>query len=230
MSRAAVSRRKRHYRDRYPEVPVGAGVVSPSVESVLAAIRAVDPELPWESIADALVPMFARRRGAPAGMDEPVTLVRPPGMRVGIGIDIGPALMHVVDGVLRGWDLTADEALDRAIANVRALCTKRRLDPVTVGHVDGVPTTVFQSGEGIASTLLLLPDQIVRRFGPSPQLLIAPMRDLLVSIPRDAGIEFATWLRDAFAEEDPNCLDLPIFSLVGGDLRIEPGTPGTRIH
>lgn len=230
MSRAAVSRTKRRYRQRYPEVPVGDGVVSASVESVLAAIRAVDPDLPWNSVADALVPVFPRRRAMPRGMDDAVSLVRPPGLRVGIGIDIGPAFMYVVDGLLSGWGVTAEAALERAVANVKALCTKRRLDPVTQGHIGDVPTTWFQSGEGIASSLLLLPDQMTRRLGPEPQLVIAPMRDLLVSVPLEAGVEFAAWLRELVAEEDPNCLDLPVFSLVDVELRIETGTSGTRVH
>lgn len=205
-------------------------MVSASYDEVLAAVRALDPDLPWSDVAPLLVPCFPRRRPMPFP-DPPLYLERPPGVRVGIGVDIGPAFLHVSQPLLERWSQTGEQAFDRALSNVRALAEQDRFEPIAVGHVGDVQTKWFQSGEHYGSSLLLMPDQIARRFGQDPQLILAPMRDLLVSLPLDAGPGFATWLRESVQEEDPNCLDLPVFTFIDGILTIaipEPLPPGGR--
>ena len=227
---AATGKRKRRRQERLVEV--GPGIVQASMEDILAAIQAVDPELPWSDAADAILPVFPRRRPMPLGVPDAVLVHRAPGLEVGMGIDIGPAFMYVSELLLERWAVDADTAFDRAVANVRERCATRRLDPAYHGHIGDVPTTFFQSGESVGSALLLLPDEIVSRLGGHPQYVMAPMRDLLVSVPLDAGLGFATWLREAIAEDDPNCLDLPVFSLIAGDLRIashDPREPGSAL-
>lgn len=225
--RAAAKRRERSESNQ----PL---VVSASMEEVLAAIRGLDQDLPWSAVEGSLLPVFRRRRPMPGASEAPVYVRRPPGVDVALGVDIGPAFLHVSAPVLAEWHVTADDALFRAVENVRERATTRRLEPIFMGNVGGVPTAYFQSGESIGSPLLLLPEEILRRFGSKPQLIMAPTRDLLVSIPLDAGLEFATWLRESIAEEDPNCLDLPVFSLIGGQLRIASPSidlvEPTRIH
>jgi hypothetical protein len=80
---------------------------------------------------------------------------------------------------------------------------------------------VLQSGVGCASALLLVPDELVRIFGSEPQCLIAPMRDLLVSLPPDTDRTFVAWLNEEFSEMDPNGLALDAFGLEDGVLRYE---------
>jgi hypothetical protein len=167
-------------------------------------------------------------------MDAPVYLERPPGIEVGLCVDIGHAFLHVSGKMLDDWGVTAEAALQLAMDNVRQRASARKIDPIAFTEVAGVPTAWFQSGASFGSALLLLPDEIVRRFGPASQLLIAPMRDLLISVPEEAGIEFAAEMRDFVAEEDPNCLDLPVFSLVDGRLEIastpQTGEARTYVH
>jgi len=219
MSRASATRKsKRRRSERLVEV--GPGIVQASVEDILAAIQAVDPDLPWSEAAEELVPVFPRRRPMPPGVPDTVLVQRGPGFEVGMGIDIGPAFLYVTQQLLDRWGMEADDAFDRAVANVRDRCATRRLEPPHQGQVGDVPTTWFQSGEGICSAMLLIPDEIGSRLGRHAQYLIAPMRDLLVSIPLEAGLGYATWLREAIAEDDPNCLDLPVFTLIRDDLRI----------
>ena len=210
----SASRRGRKHRDDGPMV------VSASLEEMLAAIRELDPDLRWADIEGSLLPIFRRRRPMPSAAEPAVYLERPPGVEVGIGVDIGPAFLHVSAKLLEDWQVTADDALARAVENVRERANGRRLEPIAMGEVSGVPTAWFQSGESIGSALLLLPEEIAKRFGRDPQLIIAPMRDLLVSLPLRAGVDFAAWLHESIAEEDPNCLDLPVFSLIGGQLAI----------
>jgi hypothetical protein len=232
MSRATATS-KRQQRRHQRTVEVGPGVVQASFEDIAAALRALDPDLPWADAAEALLPVFPRRRPLPGEAPPPIWLERPPGVQVGVAVDVGPAFLFVSEELLDRWGVAADDALDRAVVNVRERCRRRRMDPVFRGTVGDVPTMWFQSGESIGSALLLMPDEIARRLGSHPQFVMAPMRDLLVSVPIDAGITFATWLREAIAEDDPNCLELPVFSLVDGELRIAapPGVPGgVRVH
>ena len=63
---------------------------------------------------------------------------------------------------------------------------------------------MLQTGVGCASAMVLLPDELRRVFGEGAQLLIAPMRDVLISLPPDVDRAFAAWLNDEFASMDPN--------------------------
>ena len=78
---------------------------------------------------------------------------------------------------------------------------------------------MLQSGAGCASALVLVPDELERIFGAAPQALIAPMRDILISVPPDTDTAWLAWLNDEFAEMDPNGLALDAFRLEAGELR-----------
>ena len=91
-----------------------------------------------------------------------------------------------------------------------------------------MPVRILQSGVGCASALVLVPDELERIFGSERQCLIAPMRDLLISMPADADRELVGWLNDEFASMDPNGLALDAFVLEDGTLRYEALVAGTR--
>jgi hypothetical protein len=88
--------------------------------------------------------------------------------------------------------------------------------------IGGVPTVAFQSRDGWASTAILVPEAVDRLFGPGPALLIAPSRDLLIAMPPEIDIEFATWLAEAFEAEDPNALRLEAFEWRDGTVSCRP--------
>lgn len=218
--RRQAKEQRRASRDHGHPVRPGSGVVSASMDEVIAAMRAVDADLRWEDLRGRLLPVFRRRRPFPEMGPPPLYLERPPGIEVGIGVDIGPAFMFVSGHLLDGWGVTADQALDLAIENVRERANTKRLDPIVEGSIGGVTTRLFQSGQSIGSPLILLPEEIGKRFGDAPQYILAPMRDLLVSVPQSAGSAFAHYLYESIAEEDPNCLDLPVFAFEDGRLEI----------
>ena len=84
------------------------------------------------------------------------------------------------------------------------------------------PTVAFQSRDGWASTAVLVPEAIERLFGPEPALLIAPSRDLLVRLPADVDLAFATWLAEEFEADDPNALRLEAFEWRDDTVRCRP--------
>jgi hypothetical protein len=199
-------------------------VKSASVDEVLDAIEAIDLGQGWEEIAPALVPLLPRRRPLPP-MDPPLSRVEPPGLRISYGVDIGPAFWYVVDKQLPDWGVTADELAERALENVRWRARARAQFALMHDMGADVPTLAFQSREGWASALLLLPDELARVFGDEPHLIIAPMRDVVFALPLDVDREFARWFLDELCALDMNALDVPLLTFAGGELQLDDRLP-----
>jgi hypothetical protein len=197
-------------------------IVSPRPEEVRAALDGLSPDLAWPELRDRLRPVFVRRRPLPPGMTAPLTKRLPPGLEVALGADIGPAFLYVSKQLLESWPVSADEAFDLALANLRDIIEAERYFELAYEPIDGVPVWWYQSHGGLASGLLLLEDILVERYGDEPRLLAAPMRNLLLAAPHDADRAMLGWLRDEIAAADPNGLDLPLFSLKDGRLTIAP--------
>jgi hypothetical protein len=196
-----------------------------SVDEVLDAIESLDLDRPWAEVADDLLPVLPRRRPFPGGMDDPLHRPWPPGLDVTFGLDIGPAFLYVGSWALERWGVTEDELVDRALANVRRHSGARQMFGLIQELVGGEPLSAFQSREGWASTLLLVPDELARVFGDEPSLVMAPSRDVLLRFPIHVDPELARWLLDDFASLDPNALDVPLLALVDGSLSFVSGSP-----
>lgn len=184
----------------------------------MAAIEALDLAAPWEEVAPRLRLALPRRRPLPPGTDDLPTMEFAPGIRVTLGLDIGPAMLFVAREQLKGWGVSADRAFRRALSNVRVRVRLRKQFALVHETILGTSTVAFQSREGWASSLLLLPEELSRVFGRRDGLILAPMRDLVIRMPLDAEPELAWLILEEFAEEDMNALDLPLFALVDGRL------------
>jgi hypothetical protein len=154
-------------------------------------------------------------------MPEQVRVVVPPGLSIGFGVDIGPAFLNVSPEMLEGWGRTADEVLRRALQNLEARMAGVSPDDLFDGSIGEVPIRVLQSPTGSASTYVLRPVALGRIFGAHPQLLIAPMRNLLISMPVGADRALAAWIFEEFAAQDPNCLAPAAFLVGDGVLEVE---------
>ena len=200
---------------------LGNGVVQATPEAVLRAMGGLPPDLDWDVMAPNVIPILPRRRAMPPMAGEPFRVTLPPGIPTGFGIDIGPAFLVVGSSLLETWPVGPAELVATALDNLRARVRAVRPRDLVAQSIDAVPVRVLQTGVGCASALLLAPDELVRVFGPEPQCLIAPMRDLLVSLPPDTDRAFIAWLNEEFSEMDPNGLALDAFVLDGGGLRYE---------
>lgn len=198
-----------------------SNIVMPSRAEVRRAVESLPDELRWDDLADGLRPVFVRRRPLPPGMSAPVTIRHPIGVTVALGVDIGPAFMYVSGDMLASWPVTQDEAFERAMANLRDQVATEKYVEMEYGTIADIPLWWYQSRAGLASGLLLLEDELARRYGDEPRLLTAPMRNLLLAAPFDADRETIAWIRDEIAYEDPNGLDLPVFALIDGRLTID---------
>ena len=236
-TKPAAGRRPRrpHRRERISRIevldggPLGANVVSASLDEVLAALDRIPADLEYEDVASDLVPVFPRVRPYHERMPEPVSLLVQPGLTVGIGIDVGPAFVSVNPTLLERWGRTADEVLEQALANLDIRMAAVSPSEIHDGAVADIPVRFLQSSMGVASSYVLRPAALGRIFGTHPQLLIAPMRNLLMSMPVTADRELAAWLFTEVATEDPNCL-APMAFLVGENrVAVEPlGVPFGR--
>ena len=158
----------------------------------------------------------------------PFRVTLPPGIPTGFGIDIGPAFLVVGESLLGTWPIGPADLVATGLENLRSRMRPVRPRDLVRQSIDGVPVRMLQSGVGCASALVLAADELARIFGGAPQCLIAPMRDLLVSMPPDTDRSFVAWINDEFAEMDPNGLALDAFVLEDGTLRYEPLRPPGR--
>jgi hypothetical protein len=200
---------------------VGNGVVQATPGAVMRAMGGLPPDLDWEVMAPNVIPILPRRRPMPPMAGDPFRVTLPPGIPTGFGIDIGPAFLVVGSSLLETWPIGPAELVATGLDNLRVRMAGIRPRDIVRQSVDSIPLRVLQSGLGCASALLLAPDELVRIFGPDPQCLIAPMRDLLVSMPPETDRAFVGWLNDEFSEMDPNGLAVDAFALEDGALRYE---------
>lgn len=218
-------RRRRGVRDREDPRLDDDPVRMASPEEVLAALEQLDLERPWEEMAPAVRPVLPRWRPFAGKVDSAPVRSWPPGIESAFGLDVGPAFLYLDEWALERWGITFDVLAERALDNVRRWAEAMPAFELQAEVITDIPTRILQTRDGWASTLLLVPDQLARAFGPEPCLVIAPMRDLVLALPVDTEPELAAWLMDELAHLDPNGLALPVFALVDGRLSIVP-VPG----
>ena len=215
------SRRRSHTT----RAPLAAGAAAslgqdPRLRTLLARID--DHGLDWEDVADDILPIFERARPFGYEVTSPARAVVPPGVTVGFGVDLGLAFARVASVHVEAWPVDVAGLTERALRNLRRRARRARDYDLVREGIGGVPTVAFQSRDGWASTAILVPEAIEHLFGPSPALFVAPSRDLLVGLPADVDIEFATWLTEEFEASDPNALRLEGFAWRDGAVRCRP--------
>lgn len=188
-----------------------------------ATLRRLDANgFAWEDVARDVLPVFERARPYPFAMDPPALAVLPPGVTVAFAVDAGPAFMRIATTHLEDWPVDVAGLADQALANLARRARKARPRDLMRDAIADVPVTVFQSMDGWASTSVLLPEAMLDLFGPAPGLFIAPSRDLLIELPVDVELEFATWLTEEFEASDPNALRLEGFEWRDGVVSCRP--------
>lgn len=222
-------RRRRAGKD-YPSAALGNGIEVATAEAVMAAMGSLPADLGWDELAPAVIPVLPRRRPMPPLAGEPYRVTLPPGIPTGFGIDIGPAFLVVGQTMLEGWPVDGADLVARALANLRERTRQLKPRDLVPLEIEGVPARVLQTGLGCASALVLDPDELRRIFGTRPQCLIAPMRDVLVSLPEGVDRRFVAWLNEELATMDPNGLALDAFVLEAAALRYERLPAAVRLR
>lgn len=194
--------------EAFPGPVPGPGVVTADYRTVLAAMERFDPEMPWKKARRQILPMLPRVRPLPKPELELVRAMLPPGILVGFGIDIGPAITFVGATLLNRWQVDLPAVVAASLTNLRELADACDRDAVIRDRIGDVPVTLIQTRLGIAASLILVPECLERFLGSGPHLLLAPMRDILIALPADVDRGFAAWLADEWEALDPNHLHL----------------------
>ena len=168
------------------------------------------------------MPIFERARPFSHEAVPPVHAVVPPGVTVGFGVDVGPAFLRIAVGHLAAWPVDLASLASQSIENLERRARRARPRDVVHDTVGGVPVLVFQSLEGWASTTVLVPDAMDRLFGRRPALFVAPSRDLLIGLPPDVDLEFATWLTEWLEATNADGLHLEAFAWRDGTVSCRP--------
>jgi hypothetical protein len=201
-----------------PGPPLGPGVVTADYQTVLAAMERFDPEMPWKKARSRILPMLPRVRPFPGPELELARAMLPPGILVSFGIDLGPAITFVGAPLLERWKVDIPTLAATGLTNLRQVAAECRPDDVIRDRIGEVPITLLQSRLGIAASLILIPESLERLLGRGPQLLLAPMRDILIALPPDVDREFASWLAAEWEALDPNHLHLGGFRHEAGSI------------
>ncbi len=218
--RRRAKRRRKAGKD-YRTVDLGNGIESADADAVLRAIGSLPPDLDWVAMKPNVIPVLPRRRPMPFESGEPFRVTLPPGIPTGFGVDIGPAFLMVATSLVTTWSVDAADIVATGLDNLRRRMRSVRPRDIHRDVFGGVPVRILQSGVGCASALVLVPDELERIFGSHRQCLIAPMRDLVISLPIEADRDLVSWLNEEFATMDPNGLALDAFAFEDGTLRYE---------
>jgi len=205
--RARRKARVRHRRGEPMSVRALGGELAPGLaERIIAAARDVDFEAPWPEIAPLILPILKRVHHPFPPEAAPIHLQVPPGIPTGFGIDVGPAFSHVTASMVERWGIDRATLLGTALDNLRRLVAT---EPPEVRRFpfEGVELLGVQ-GRGWGSSLLLLPDVLGTILGAAPALLLALVRNTLVALPDDVGIELAMVVWDALADGAHDELDV----------------------
>lgn len=204
--RARRKARSRRRTDGLRLHPLGGSFEPGLAERILAAFEGFDPTAPWSDIAPRIVPVLKRvHHPYPAEM-APIHIRVPPGIWTGFGIDLGPAFSHVSQTLLDGWGIDHATLLGTALTNLSDLV--RREGPIVdTVPVDGVQVMAIQ-GQGWGSSLILVPELLRPILGPTPRVLLAPVRNTLLALPDDIEDGLAVDLWQAIAHGAHDELDV----------------------
>ena len=194
--------------------------LDPSFQTILSQID--ERNFAWSNLAENVLPIFERARPFSHEAVPPIHAVVPPGVTVGFGVDVGPAFLRIAVGHLAAWPVDLAGLAAQAVKNLERRTRRARPTDVVRETLGGVPALVFQSQEGWASTTVLVPGAMDRLFGQRPALFVAPARDLLIGLPPDVDLEFATWLTEWLEATNADGLHLEAFEWRDGTVSCRP--------
>jgi hypothetical protein len=160
----------------------------------------------WSAVSRLVLPVLKRTWHPYPSELEPFRIEVPPGIPTGFGIDLGPAFSHVTPDLLSIWGIDPATLLGTALENLRALV---RREPPRLGRFvhEGVDIQSIQ-GQGWGSALVLLPEVLRPIVGPEPRVLLAPVRNTLLTLPETVAPEVAVDVWEAMTAGAHDAIDM----------------------
>jgi hypothetical protein len=194
----------------YETFDLGNGVVSATPAAVMARLAALPEDMSWTELRESIIPLLPRMRAMPAAAGAPAS-TQISGITVTFGVDIGPAFLVVGESLQADWGVTTVQLAAAGLQTASRRLAVMQPEDVRTDVMDDYPIRTIQTGQSIASTLLLFPSEVKRLFGDDPLRLVAPMRDLLIAFDVSVPLEMVAWVNDEFRYMDPNGLALGVF-------------------
>lgn len=189
------------------------------------ALRRAARDMPrpvrWDWASDRVVPLLAGPYLGRPGEDL-VRTALDPGCAVVFGVDLGGAFANVDVAVARRWECTTAQIRDAAMANLRQRASLLEPEDVASGTLSGRIVRLIHRTVGWASSLVLVPDELMRLFGSDDQILAAPGRSKLLSFPIDTPASVVADVVVDFERSETYPLWLDPFVLVDGTLHWQP--------
>lgn len=148
------------------------------------AVRNMPNPVPWDWAAPRLMPLLS----GPQFDDPDLPLVRLTsalGPAIEFGLDLGGVFVTVDRLVAERWECSADQLLERGLANLRERAARITTDQVVAGVMSGRTVRVLRDKPAWASSILLDVPTVQRLFGTHDQILAAPTTSCVVSVPID---------------------------------------------
>jgi hypothetical protein len=190
--------------------------------ALASAAEEMPRPVPWEWARSRLVPLLAR-----PGFDRPeepvVRAVAGPGCAVEFGLDLGGVFAVVDRPVSQRWECTSGQLLEAAMTNLARRVAELRPEEAAVGVVRGRLARLLDAPAGLAASVLLLPDELLRLFGHEDQVLIAPGRSRLISFPLSTPPQVVVESALALEQDEAVPLLLDPFVLIDGQLNWQSG-------
>lgn len=190
----------------------------PGRRELRRAIKQIPDRLDWDWARDRLVPAFERPGFEPNPLDPRLLTVVPPGVTIGFGIDLGPALAKVSEQMSSQWESSLEQIQEAAFEHLRATTASLDAKAVEKANFGGHLIRVMRLPDGWASSILLVQDELMRIFGDHDQVFTAPARSVLFSFPIRTPSRAVAEITIDLEEIDPHPLLLDPFVLTNGTL------------
>jgi hypothetical protein len=154
------------------------------------AFRTMPNPVPWDWAAPRLMPLLS----GPQFDDPDLPIVRVTselGPTIEFGLDLGGVFATVDRRVAERWECSAEQLLQRGLANLRDRAAKIAAGQVVAGVMSGRTIRVLRDQPAWASSILLDLPSIHRLLGVHDQILAAPTTGCLVSLPIDTPTRIA---------------------------------------
>jgi hypothetical protein len=185
------------------------------------AAKRVPRPMPWDYARPRIVPLLCGPSFDRPG-EEVMRAVAGPGCAIEFGIDLGGVFPLVDQPVADRWECTSEQLREVALANLRPRLERLPASAVSPGALSGRIIRTLRLPRGLASSAVLLSDQLIRIFGQHDQIFGAPSRSLLVSFPLETPRWVVAETVVDLEESSPLPLLLDPFVLHDGKLIWQP--------
>lgn len=182
------------------------------------AARHVPMPMSWDWAAPRLIPLLSRPAFDPPGSGL-VRVTTELGFAVEFGVDLGIAITEVDESVAQRWECSPDQLWSTALQNLKDRSERLPVSTAMSGALSGRRIRIVRGRPLWASSLVLVPDQLMRLFGDHDQLIAAAGRATLISLPFDTPTEVAASLVIDFEMAEPWPLFFAPFALEDRALR-----------